>query len=371
MVEILQRTKLDKQQREYLEIIQSSSQTLMAILNDILDYSKIEAGKIDLEKTPVELDSLIRSVLDLFRPRARSKEIHLRYKIEEEVPTFIEGDEVRIRQVLLNLVYNAIKFTESGSIEVRVYLEAASENLEETSACMLHFEVEDTGIGIEENRLPLLFEPFNQADMSTTRKFGGTGLGLTICRNLVELMGGRIQVQSSPGTGSTFSFTLKTRALKEMKNQESQPSEKLDSGEHSTESDLAELRVLLAEDNEVNRKVALLYLKRMNVEADWVENGKMALERVAESHYDIVLMDMQMSVMDGVEATREIRKLTNSSDDPWIVALTAGALQENREQAFNAGFNDFITKPIHFALLQEKLVARLQEVRSLPKTNFD
>lgn len=362
MIEILQRTDLEKQQREYLDIVQSSSQTLMAILNDILDYSKIEAGKIDLEKNPVDIDQLIRSVLDLFRPRARSKQINLCYKIADDVPAFIEGDEVRIRQVLLNLVYNGIKFTDSGYIEVRAHLTLPPDASPEADGQLLSVEVEDTGVGIDEDTLPRLFQPFNQADTSTTRKFGGTGLGLTICKNLVELMGGTLSAQSTPGAGSTFSFTLKTRLLRNVIKDDPLPSAiSPETVSDLSESHLARVRVLLAEDNEVNRKVALLYLKRMNLEADWVSNGKDAVEKVSQSSYDIILMDMQMPVMDGVEATREIRRISNRSDLPWVIALTAGALQENREQAFAAGFNDFVTKPIHFSLLQDKLYQQIRK----------
>lgn len=353
MVEILQRTELDSKQREYLDIVQSSSQTLLAILNDILDYSKIESGNIDLDLGPIDLDALIRSVLDLFQPRARTKNLHLRYKIADNISSFVEGDEIRMRQILLNLVYNAIKFTDSGHIEIRVHL--GSDEAKIGEPVDLHFAVEDTGIGIDETVLPNLFQPFKQADNSATRKVGGTGLGLTICRNLVELMGGKIEAQSSPGSGSTFSFTVKSRLLKPEKSTPKEPPSVDSEKTEAEDTPLPTAKILLAEDNEVNRRVALLYLKRMDLEADWVENGKEAIERVAETPYDIILMDMQMPLMDGVEATREIRKMTGQEEYPWIIALTAGALQENREQAFAAGFNDYVTKPVHFTLLRDKL----------------
>ncbi len=368
MLEVLQTTELEDTQQEYVEIINASSQTLLAILNDLLDYSKIEARKIDLEPTTYLLESVVQSVVDLFKPRARAKGIELRYRLAEDVPTKVECDEIRFRQILLNLVFNSVKFTEKGYVEVRVNWRKG----DNPPKGELLVEVEDSGIGIEQEIRDHLFEPFNQADTSTTRQFGGTGLGLTISRNLTELMGGEIGVESEPGQGSIFHFSVQAinrdvysvddSVVESTRTRPAViPPKPVDLPAENMEVDGA--RILLAEDNPVNAKVALLLLKRMGFEADVAVNGEEAVKAFRKKRYHLVLMDMQMPVMDGVQATQAIRELTGRDEEPWIMALTAGAMQQNREQAFSSGFNDFITKPINFELFREKVSEQMAKTR--------
>lgn len=362
MLEVLNATDLDEKQKDYVETIQESSQTLLAILNDLLDYSKIEAQKVDLQPTSFRIEPLIQGVINLFRPRSRDKSLDLRMRIQPHVPEIIECDEIRLRQILLNLVFNAIKFTEIGYIEIAV--DWTEED--ESGSGFLAIEVKDTGIGIKSEILPTLFEPFNQADTSTTRQYGGTGLGLTICKNLSEMMGGDIHVTSKSGEGSNFRFRIKaSRSVSE-----ATPSPEAfveatplflpkKASAKVIETGSFKHRILLAEDNAVNSKVALLLLKRIGIEADLVLNGSEAVKAYQHNHYDLILMDLQMPIMDGLEATKQIRALTQRKESPWIIALTAGAMQQDRDEAFASGFNDFIPKPINFGLFKEKLLGRL------------
>lgn len=478
MSSLLADTQLDPEQRDYLATIRSSSETLLAVINDILDFSKIEAGKLEIESYPFEIRSVIADAVELTAVALGNRGIELAYDVHADVPTTLIGDVVRIRQILNNLLSNAAKFTEQGEIVVRVTSDRVGEG-----RFRVAISVQDTGIGIKRDRLETLFESFTQADTSTTRRFGGTGLGLTITRQLAELMGGAINVESEYGSGSTFTAVLQLRATDESSEPARSRVEILrgrhvlivddnatnrrilerqlsgwemdvavaSSGPDALEliddhtfdlaifdmqmpemdglelativrkrsdtrfpivlltslgrregadqifaSQLAKpanpdtlrevladvlrhierpavretvesidaslgdrhpLRILLAEDNVVNQKVALALLNRLGYEPDMVENGRMAVASVGTSDYDLVLMDVQMPEMDGLEATRTIRSSIDEARQPAIVALTANALDGDRELCIAAGMDDYLSKPIQLAALMEKLEA--------------
>jgi len=475
MTSLLLDTKLSHDQRDCVNTIRNSGEALLTIINDILDFSKVESGKMELEHLPFEVSSSIEDALDLFTAQAAAKKIELVYHVDESVPSWVQGDVARLRQVLVNLVNNAVKFTPAGSIAVQVRrIDAAPSTLE--TVAMLEFSVTDTGIGIANDRMHRLFQPFSQVDSSTTRKYGGTGLGLAISHRLCTLMGGHITVSSSVGHGSVFTFTIKTeplntppawglpempaplnygtvlcvedhlitqsrlqtllrswgarpvcagsieaannylvgetppiavildyemtstgagRAFRDaiglneiptvvllaagqsphqtdafasrrgvttvakpartqalIRAMQSLFDAPLDSGlpfsaddEHVLGRELP-LDVLLVEDNPVNQKVALRFLDRLGYRADAVGNGLEALNTLQSRHYHLVLMDLQMPEMDGFEAARQIRRRISADHQPKIIALTANALQGDREQCLSAGMDDYITKPV-------------------------
>lgn len=359
MSDLLRDTTLSLVQRDYVETIERSADGLLHIINDILDFSKIEAGKIDLESVPFTLSSLLDYSDAQFGHLARAKS--LSFSVESDVPSLptqarLQGDPVRIQQVLNNLISNAIKFTESGSVRLHVIEQGASQDL-----ITLRFEVIDSGIGIPSGLTPHLFQPFTQADSSTTRRFGGTGLGLSISRSLVELMGGEIGLHSEQGHGSTFWFTLKLPLALE-------PSLTPPRASHSTEAlGLPQgSSVLVVEDNPVNQKVTSLMLERFGHRAHVVPNGEEALQALQTAEYDLVLMDCQMPEMDGYEATRRIR----AASDPRlrlipIVAMTANAIKGDREKCLDAGMNDYLSKPIRIEDLRSALDRNLPKVSSI------
>ena len=478
MTSLLLDTKLDHEQRDYVGTIRTSGEALLTIINDILDFSKIESGKMEIERLPLELSVCLEDVLDLLSVPASAKKIELAYHIEDDVPAWIQGDATRLRQILVNLVNNAVKFTPAGSVAVTVRrLPATTVSATHPDALTLEFSVTDTGIGIPPDALSRLFRPFTQVDSSTTRKYGGTGLGLAICHRLCTLMGGEIRVTSTPGAGSTFSFTLLTEmmpvppgwGLPEMParlnygpvlcfdnnpislrrlqtflhswgarplcvNNPADVRRALDdeilpvavivdleavsrdsqrdlrdrliaseipillltppglsavqleafAGRRATATTTKPLRtpslvrglqslfgatpesippfasataerllahdipidILLAEDNPVNQKVALRYLERLGYRADCVSNGLEALNTLEARPYQLVLMDLQMPEMDGLEASRQIRRRLPADRQPKIIALTANALQGDRELCISAGMDDYITKPV-------------------------
>lgn len=339
MVELLWETPLNSEQRDYLKTLRDSADYLLALLNDILDFSKIEAGKMELESIPVSLGGLVEGTLALFYSRASEKGLSLRSEFAEDAPQAVLGDPVRLRQILANFLNNAIKFTEQGEVVVLV---SSSQRFPEG----VRLAVRDTGIGIPEERQAQLFEAFTQADASTTRKYGGTGLGLAICRRLAEMMGGHIGVQSKPNEGSTFYvdlplLVLEARLVMASETQTANPAE-LDS------QTLVDRRILLVEDNEVNRKVAIRLLEKLDLQVDVAANGLEAVEKATSQHYDLILMDCQMPEMDGYEATvriREWERQTGRSRTP-IVALTAHALSGDREKCLAVGMDDYLSKPI-------------------------
>jgi PAS domain S-box-containing protein len=338
-------TELDTEQREYLQIVRSSAESLLTVINDILDFSKIEAGKLHVEKVGFDLRQTIDETLKVLELRAAEKGLPLRCQVAEAVPTRVVGDPLRLKQVLLNLVGNAIKFTEMGSVSVSADVQSHS-----TDAITVTIVVRDTGIGIPAEKLGDIFEAFAQADSSTTRHYGGTGLGLTISNRLVNLMGGTMTVESTVGVGSEFSFSLPMGiGSASASSQQAQTTQEVAPG--------STLNVLLVEDNPVNQQVALRFLEKWGHRVTLASNGLEAVDRVAAGHFDVVLMDMQMPVMGGIEATQRIRAREAANDLPHlrIVAMTANAMQGDREACLAAGMDDYLAKPISANDLAAKL----------------
>jgi signal transduction histidine kinase/CheY-like chemotaxis protein len=338
MTELLLDTPLSEDQRECGEIVRESAGLLLSIINDILDFSKIEAGKLEIESMVFRPTEVVSGVTALLDARAASKGLMLQQRVAEDVPRQLLGDPLRLRQILMNLVGNAIKFTEAGSVRVEARLE---EQLEKET--ILRFEVIDTGIGISRAKRDRLFQPFSQIDASTTRKYGGTGLGLAISRQLVEMMQGQIDVDSTGGSGSKFWFTARFQQV--LPGLE----EKSAAVVSTTGPPLEALRVLLAEDNLVNQKLARRILELEGHSVVAVLNGREVLESLAREQFDVILMDVQMPEMDGLAATRRIREGTkgpNPSDIP-IVALTAHAMKGDREKCLAVGMDEYVVKPIH------------------------
>jgi PAS domain S-box-containing protein len=342
MTGLLLDTPLAGDQREYAETVRSCADSLLTIINDILDFSKIEAGKLDLETVDFDLAGTIGATIDVLAMRAQQKGLELSSFVDPAVPTMLCGDPGRLRQVLINLIGNAIKFTERGEVALDVRLEA-----EEPDHAVLRFVVRDTGIGIPPGKVDQLFQPFTQVDASTTRRFGGTGLGLSISRRLAELMGGTIGVESAEGIGSRFWFTARF---------ERQPEERVaaNAGARSAARPVAvdpqrrKSRLLLAEDNITNQKVAIKVLEKMGHRVDAVANGVEAIKALRTMPYDLVFMDVQMPEMDGLEATRRIRDPQTGVRNPRIpiVAMTAHAMKGDRERCLEAGMDDYVSKPI-------------------------
>jgi two-component system sensor histidine kinase/response regulator len=335
MTGLLRDTALDPQQRDFVDVIGSSANGLLTLLNDILDFSKVEAGKLEFDSIDFDLRDALEGSLDLFREQAAAKGLSLKLTIGADVPTLLVGDPGRLRQVVLNLVGNALKFTALGSVTVSVTAEKTS-----AERAMLQVAVRDTGIGISSAAQGHLFEAFRQADGSMSRKYGGTGLGLAISRRLVELMGGTIGLESVEGHGSTFRFTV------DLARQQNPMKAAAAATVPRTTPGRLQGRVLVVEDNAVNQKVALLQLKKLGLTADAVANGREAIEALDRAPYDLVLMDCQMPVMDGFEATRAIRASATAYQHVAIIAMTANALKGDREECLAAGMNDYISKPV-------------------------
>jgi PAS domain S-box-containing protein len=350
MTSLILETDLNVEQREYLETIRKSGQALLAIINDILDFSKIEKGKIEPERQPFHLQSCIEEALNLVSSQASEKGLKLHYRTEGYIPEKMVCDASRIRQVLVNLLSNAVKFTENGEIEVLASVSELPDDGYE-----IHFSVRDTGIGISRETSEKLFLPFSQADASTSRKYGGTGLGLAISKKLVELMGGRIWFESEESKGSTFHFTVRADAF-------AGPSKSVLPASTLREKPKAakDLRILLAEDNPVNRRMAVIMLKKLGYNADSVANGREVLQALERQSYDLILMDIQMPEMDGLETTKEIRKLWPSGG-PRIVALTAYAIAGDREKCLGVGMNGYLCKPINLEDLKAVLDSESHE----------
>lgn len=342
MANIIQRSGLTPAQAEKMGKLETASKHLLSIINAILELSKIEAGKLVLEETDVSISALFDNVTSMLHDRADAKRLQLTTQIGP-LPPHLCGDSTRLQQALLNYAGNAIKFTEQGSIALRV--ECLEEN---DDNALLRFEVKDTGIGIAPEALPHLFDAFEQADNSTTRKYGGTGLGLAITRNFAQLMGGDTGVESSPGDGSTFWFTV--RLKKGSASSVAIMTENVQKADEILKCDYAGTHILLVEDDLFNREIALFNLEEVRLIVDIAENGLQALQLSEYNDYALILMDMQMPEMDGLEATQKIRQLSRHSATP-ILAMTANAFEENKQACFAAGMNDFITKPV----MQEKL----------------
>ncbi|MHB8118459.1 MAG: ATP-binding protein [Methanothrix sp.] len=352
---------LNAEQHEYAEIARISGEMLLSLINDILDFSKIEARKLELETLNFDLRSMLKDTADLLALGAHEKGQELVCLIEPAVPSLLRGDPGRLRQILVNLGGNAVKFTDKGEIVIRVRLES-----EDKRNATLRFAVSDTGIGIPANRQDILFSPFTQVDGSTTRQYGGTGLGLAISKQLAELMGGKIGLESEVGEGSTFWFTAVFEKQPAGSGSADEKFAKIE-GEGAiersateptiSENDKRKIRILVAEDNPINQKVAQAIMRKMGLRADVVANGQEAIDALQMIPYDLVLMDCQMPEMDGLEATRGIRQQGSKALNPRIpiIAMTAATMQGDREKCIQAGMSDFIAKPVQKRELAEML----------------
>jgi signal transduction histidine kinase len=326
----------DRDEREHLEGVKFSAYSLLHLLNDILDFSKIEAGKFELSPVDFAIRDTVNGVIRTMRANAGAKGLSLEADLDPRVPAWVHGDDMRLRQVLLNLIGNAVKFTEAGGVRVGVQLEPEG---------MIHVTVEDSGIGIPSERLDSVFNPFEQADGSTTRRFGGTGLGLTICRRLTQMMGGRIWVESKFGQGSVFHFTAHLPPA-------AQPALSALPDNDRPAQAFAPLRILLAEDNRINQRLAVALLERAGHRVCVAADGLQAISLLGQQEFDCILMDVQMSNLDGLEATRRIRASGNPIP---IIALTANAMRGDREVCLEAGMNDYVVKPFELAEINRAL----------------
>ncbi|MGA2118522.1 MAG: ATP-binding protein [Bryobacteraceae bacterium] len=347
--DLLAATPLSSDQQDYVENIRSSADALLALINDILDLSKIEAGRLELESAPVDLRRLVENVVGLLAARAAEKRLRLAFTIDPSTPATIVTDAARLRQVLVNLLGNAVKFTSQGGVSLSV---AATKEID--GRHHIDFAVSDTGPGIAPEHLELIFESFRQVDASISRRFGGTGLGLAISRSIVRQMGGAIKVESQVGHGATFRFSIPASAA--ARSEVATLRRPAIAGARA--SGLPALRLLVAEDNAVNRKLAQAVLRQLGYQPDFAVNGVEACDRVALHDYDLVLMDVQMPEMDGLEATRRIRRECPPARQPRIVAMTAAAFPEDRNRCLDAGMDDYVSKPIDM----EELIAALRRV---------
>ncbi|MCL4110982.1 UNVERIFIED_CONTAM: hypothetical protein GTU68_053179 [Idotea baltica] len=344
MTELLLDTQLTTTQTDYLNVVQTSGETLLELINDILDFSKIEAGKMELERVSFCLQDLLGDTLKLLGTRAHDKGLELAFSIEPKVPDFLMGDPSRLRQIIVNLVGNAIKFTQQGEVLLNVGLVWRNDH-----SIRLKFDVSDTGIGIPENKLDDIFEAFQQADTSTTRSFGGTGLGLSISSRLVSLMGGELSCESKVGQGSTFRFQA-SFSPSEVAVQQKIPTADF--------AGVIGLNILLAEDNLVNQKLAVGILNKLEHSVTVAEDGLLAISKFQEQNqnFDVILMDVQMPNCDGLEATRRIREIEQSTGQRIpIIAMTAHAMPGDRQKCLDAGMDDYLTKPIRSQKLKERL----------------
>ncbi|MBD2610133.1 response regulator [Nostoc punctiforme FACHB-252] len=392
MASLLLDSKLTDEQQDFVKTIYISGNSLLKIINDFLDFSKIQSGNLELEEQPFVLRNCINQALNLLAPKAQEKGLKLTFLDDPRLTTMIVGDITRLRQVLINLISNAIKFTKTGSIEVSVIIRNSSEISHSTvvNICEIQFSIKDTGIGIPRDRLERLFKAFSQVNSSITREYGGTGLGLAICKQLCELMGGRIWVESQLDVGSTFYFTITASVIPEESEVRTdnglRPSTLTEFRSHGSgmenyenncdfsTPDCPKLRILLTEDNLVNQKIALKQLKNLGYSADIANNGKEALEVLEKIPYDLILMDCQMPILDGLETTKEIHRWQESQfasgRRPVVIAMTANAMKEDKQMCLDAGMDDYLTKPV----MKEDLAAMLEHWESIivrvKQTNF-
>jgi PAS domain S-box-containing protein len=348
--QLLQDTSLTDPQRKLLETMHRSAESLLVLVNDILDFSKIEAGKMSLEVADVELHALIADVITLVSEAAKKKGLTVQVQLASDIPAELRGDPVRLRQILFNLVGNAIKFTEQGGIYVSV--KTVSCHQENSDAIVLHWTVKDSGIGISADQQARLFGAYAQADVSTARRYGGTGLGLMICCQLVELMGGAIMVESTPGEGSSFSYT--TSLLPAIQRTTSARAGKPSIASMADRT--IPLRILVVDDNEINQVVACKFLQKLGCQVEVARNGREAVESIAHSTYDAVLMDCEMPEMDGYEATQEIRRQEHATTRHLpVIALTGHASSEEAQKCRQSGMDDVVTKPMTLPTLRATL----------------
>ncbi len=360
-IDMLAETDLSEEQMDYLKTVRSSGKVLMALINDVLDFSKIESGNMHLEVRTFNLVAMLRELVGLFYTEATQRGIALDVEISEDVPRQIDGDETRIRQILTNLLANAVKFTEEGAIRLIVTRDSIPDA---SGACALELEVRDTGIGMSPQQLKKLFRPFSQGDSSTTRKYGGTGLGLVICKRLAEAMGGKIWATSRVGKGSSF-YTRIQVAIAETQASVTPPhiplkskpeaeagQEPLKAGEQFP------LKIAVAEDNLANQRVLQMMLRRLGWEADFKVNGVELIEHLKSQHCDLIFMDLQMPVMDGLEATALIRSggAGEAAQAVKIIALTANAMSSDEGRCLDAGMDAYLSKPLKLDLLEQRVV---------------
>lgn len=346
MTDILKQTKLDHKQEDYVLTIQHSAASLLNLINDILDFSKIEAGQIDIEELDFDLHAATLEILDLLKYKINEKQLYLKTHIAPNVPKWVKGDKYRFKQILTNLFNNAVKFTEKGGITVNVFMTDQT-----PTHTKIKFEVIDTGIGISESNLKKLFQSFSQVDSSTTRLYGGTGLGLVISKNIAKLLGGEMGVESEEGKGSNFWFVVNYKNSQQAQ-LKSEPIAIDDNVEPN------KLRVLLAEDNPINQKVAQMHLEKLGHKVECANNGKIAFEMYTKNNYDLIFMDIQMPEMDGIQATKLIREFETDiqlTNPIKIIALTANAMKGDKEACLAAGMNNYMSKPFKPAELLQVL----------------
>ncbi len=378
-LQLLESTRLNAEQLDYVKTIKTSTDSLMSIINDLLDISKIEAGRMDLERIPFDIRSIIESAVFLFDAKAKSKNLALQVHISEELPQKVIGDPIKLKQIISNLVSNAVKFTETGSIMIDVSSVAETEH-----TLKVLFSVTDTGIGITEEELSKLFQAFSQADPSSTRKYGGTGLGLAICKSLVKMMNGKISVTSTKGTGSTFQFIIQLdkhyysnldeteRDGTDLITEASLPS--ADNEPYVTPELIKDyldkpIRILLVEDNDINIKFLVKLLWKRGLSCNIAHNGEEAVAAYKKSAYDIIFMDCQMPMMDGYEATKQIRALEGNHNYAIIIALTAYAMEVDKENCIQAGMDEVVSKPIKVDQLDQLLKKLLIKLRTKHKND--
>ncbi len=347
-ISLLEKTDLDSSQKDYVETIKTSSNTLIAVINDILDISKIEAGRMEVENIAFDLSSVIKNTVSLFSAKAREKGLELNFNINSGIQRFVKGDPTKFKQVISNLVSNAIKFTNNGKVLVIVSL--IRENNDNTEVTI---EVRDTGIGMNQEEISKLFKPFSQADISSTRKYGGTGLGLVICKRLLEMMGGSIGVISEKGKGSTFTINLVLDNCDKLIVEDEDLKEENDNAFNTKYTSVETkynrgLKILLVEDNEINRKFLINSLKLIGLTCDIAINGLEALKACESTEYNIIFMDCQMPEMDGYEATKQIRKLEANKNHVPIIAMTAHSMKGDENKCLEAGMDDYLSKPFRF-----------------------
>lgn len=351
MLQILESSPLNPKQQRFLGLAKDSATSLLGIISDILDFTKIDSDKLTLEEVPIDLNQLLNNCVEIFNPRAQDKSIKLVRKFELTDKFFAVSDPTRLRQICSNLLSNAIKFTHQGQVDITTQITRKDNN-----RAMLTILVEDSGVGINEEQLAQLFSPFNQADASTTRKFGGTGLGLSITRKLCQLMGGDVSVESTPDAGSKFKASINLGIV------EASELTSTTSAVQTTEMDLSHLRILIVEDNEINQVVIGEMLKQRHIVFDIVKDGIEALAILKHGikfghEYSIILMDCQMPNMDGYQATQHIRQLPAPVNSIPIIALTANAMSDEREKCFASGMNEYLSKPIE----QTKLFSMIEK----------
>jgi PAS domain S-box-containing protein len=348
--QLLKDTSLTDQQRELIETMHRSAEALLTLVNDILDFSKIEAGKMTLEVADVNLRTLIGDVTTLVAELASKKGLNISVKIDSDVPEVFRGDPIRLRQILFNFVGNAIKFTERGGVTIAVSMK--TERADGSDAVILEWSVRDTGIGLTPEQQVQLFKAYAQADASTARRFGGTGLGLMICRQLVELMGGTITINSVFGEGSTFIYT--TNLLPAIHREATALPIRAD--QYGVGEQVGALRVLVADDNEINQVVACKFLQKLGCQVEVARTGREAVESISRTTYDVVLMDCEMPEMDGYEAAREVRRCEEGTPKHLpIIALTGHTSDEDAQKCRQAGMDKVVTKPVTLAVLRTNL----------------